>query len=232
METVGEYLKNTRERKGFSIDKVSEKTKIHPRYINAIEENNFSEFSAETYIKGFLISYAKVLEIEPKEIIDLYLQTIGKKSEDITIEKSDTEQISVSTRNFHFKKIGIILGILILLIISYNLFFAKSNTDSTPVTQPVEQPETEDSLKIQTETKPAEKTLKVIANEEAWIKVQTDTLTPQEVTLQADQTKTWTAQEEFVVSVGNAGGVKIMFNNEVYDSLGTRGEVIKNIKFK
>jgi len=47
----------------------------------AIEESRFEELPPETYLKSFLRSYAKILQIDPQKVIDGYLKTISLANE-------------------------------------------------------------------------------------------------------------------------------------------------------
>ncbi|GIX41607.1 MAG: transcriptional regulator [Leptospiraceae bacterium] len=69
---LGEKLKNTRESKGYSIREVSEHTHITPKYIEALEQEDYAIFPSETYIVGFLRTYAEFLGLNPEEIIREY----------------------------------------------------------------------------------------------------------------------------------------------------------------
>lgn len=78
MITVGEILKKAREKKKMNISEVQSATRIVSRYIEALENNNFSELPGDIYVKGFLKNISEVLELNPKEVIELYrLQKTG-----------------------------------------------------------------------------------------------------------------------------------------------------------
>jgi len=72
MESLGEKLRTAREEKGLSISQVSRDTNITIRYIEALENENFSIFPGEPYIVGFLKNYSAYLEIDVQKIISLY----------------------------------------------------------------------------------------------------------------------------------------------------------------
>lgn len=67
-DTIGEIFKRTREQKNLTIDKVNEDTKISVAVIRALEEDDMEAFASETYLKGFLKSYAKYLGLDPDRI--------------------------------------------------------------------------------------------------------------------------------------------------------------------
>jgi hypothetical protein len=73
----GDDLKKLRKSVGVNIAEIQYITKISASVLKAIEENRFKELPPDTYLKGFLSSYAKVLQIDPQKVIDGYLKTIA-----------------------------------------------------------------------------------------------------------------------------------------------------------
>ena len=81
----GDDLKNLRKAVGVKIPEIQYITKISASVLKAIEENRFEELPPDTYLRSFLRSYAKILQINPQKIIDGYLKTISlaKKTNDL-----------------------------------------------------------------------------------------------------------------------------------------------------
>ena len=73
----GDDLKKLREAVDVKLKEIQYITKISASVLMAIEENLFEELPPETYLKSFLRSYAKILQIDPKKVIDGYLKTIS-----------------------------------------------------------------------------------------------------------------------------------------------------------
>jgi len=67
---IGEALSSTRERRGLSIDQVAQDTRISPRFLEALEAEQFQELPAPVYVRGFLRSYATYLGLEAQELLD------------------------------------------------------------------------------------------------------------------------------------------------------------------
>ena len=72
MGDLGQLLREAREQKGVSLEEVEEATHIRQKFLQALEEENFGALPAETYVKGFLRTYAMHLELNPEELIALY----------------------------------------------------------------------------------------------------------------------------------------------------------------
>ncbi len=72
--TLGEYLRETRITQGRDLVAVAGETKISPRSLQAIEENNFAALPADVFARGFYALYAKSLLLDPEEILKMYAQ--------------------------------------------------------------------------------------------------------------------------------------------------------------
>jgi hypothetical protein len=59
-----------------------------------------------------------------------------------------------------------------------------------------------------------------------WLRIQSDDLPDVEALLQPMETATWTARNQFKITVGNAGGVEISLNGKPLGTLGTSGQVV------
>jgi cytoskeleton protein RodZ len=78
MATVGEQLRTAREAQKLAIHQVADYTKIRGDHIRALEEGNYSMFSAPVYIRGFVRTYATLLKLDsPKIIAQLNLELAG-----------------------------------------------------------------------------------------------------------------------------------------------------------
>lgn len=79
---LGDYLKQKRLDKNFSLEKLSQKTKISVNILKSLEANDYDHLPSAAYIKGFVSSYAKVLGMSLPETISkmeyTYLSVLGK----------------------------------------------------------------------------------------------------------------------------------------------------------
>ncbi len=103
MEPLGLYLKQVREGKKLTIDKVIEDTFIMKKFILAIEDDDFSSFPGEAYLKGFLRNYGEYLGLDPADLISRYERI--KMSE----TPSPTELLIPKPKAFFSKMLLIIL---------------------------------------------------------------------------------------------------------------------------
>lgn len=77
----GDDLKKLRKAVDVKIQEIQHITKIRTSVLKAIEENRFEELPPDTYLRSFLRSYAKILQINPQKVIDGYSKTISLDKE-------------------------------------------------------------------------------------------------------------------------------------------------------
>ncbi len=73
MGEFGDKFRKEREKKKFSLDDVSNVTKIGTRMLQAIEEENFDRLPGGVFNKGFIRAYAKHLGMKDEEAVAAYL---------------------------------------------------------------------------------------------------------------------------------------------------------------
>ena len=116
-EEVGKYLKEAREGKGITLDEVAEETRIQKRYLEELENDNFSELPGEAYVKGFLKNYAAYVGISEKEIIRRYNSL---KHEEIpipvTVLEEEKKKEHVLGERRKVKKINVFLLFFVLAV--------------------------------------------------------------------------------------------------------------------
>jgi cytoskeleton protein RodZ len=69
MQTIGEKLEEARKRKGISIREAAETTKIRGDYLQKFEANTFEIDLPPLYLKGFVRSYARFLDLDADRIV-------------------------------------------------------------------------------------------------------------------------------------------------------------------
>ena len=108
--SVGESLSLARKKKRLRYKKLSSELNIDASYLIALEEENYSLIpGGDAYVKGFLRSYAKKLDLDPEKIIkDFNLSIKGSsKPKRWSLLKSERQQ-----ERFLGKKISIIFVVL------------------------------------------------------------------------------------------------------------------------
>src|SRR5438876_7620819 len=93
-ETLGQYLCHMRTQKGVSLEEISKATRIDPRYLQAVEQNDFSQLPrAEIFAKAYVKAYARCLSLEEAEVMRRFAESAG------TFHAQSAEAIGDVARN-------------------------------------------------------------------------------------------------------------------------------------
>jgi cytoskeleton protein RodZ len=130
MESVGELLAKERKAKGLSIEEISEATKIQPKFIHALEQENFKYFSAPVYLKGFLRTYAQHLGLEVEEILSSY-----KESDESTKPTLGGSVLRKECTKRLPRHKYLLSGLIIIFIVSALLFYLRQKEKYQPSTR-------------------------------------------------------------------------------------------------
>lgn len=78
-ESIGSYLKQRRENLGLTLRDVANKTRIRTTYLEHIENENLEDLPAPVYLRGFVLEFARVLDLpDPESITADYLKLMGE----------------------------------------------------------------------------------------------------------------------------------------------------------
>ena len=72
MTSVGQYLQKRRVEKGMSVEEVSRSTRVPVASVERIEADRFGELPGEVFVRGFLRSYARAVDVQPDDVLARY----------------------------------------------------------------------------------------------------------------------------------------------------------------
>ncbi|MRG29060.1 MULTISPECIES: helix-turn-helix domain-containing protein [Laceyella] len=82
MAGIGAYLRQARERQGYTLEQMNSSTNIHTEYLNALENDRFDQLPSPFYAKAFLRTYAKCLGLDARPLLDYFEKTVLGKTEE------------------------------------------------------------------------------------------------------------------------------------------------------
>ncbi len=116
MSGLGERLKKEREMRGVSLEEIAKATRIHSKFLAALEENDFDALPAPVFVTGFLRSYASHLGVDADSLVAEY-EKIKKPAKDyqpLAPKESGMPLISKDEINRNFPLVAAVGGILIV----------------------------------------------------------------------------------------------------------------------
>lgn len=75
---VGARLRVAREMRQLTVDEVAQTLKLGPRQVEALENGNWQGLPGQTFIRGFVRNYARMLQIDPAPLMDHLDATLEK----------------------------------------------------------------------------------------------------------------------------------------------------------
>jgi len=119
---MGQYLQKLRTEKGLTVKDVSHATRISEININAIENQDFAALPADTFTRGFLAIYARLLGLDPKDVVNPFMQERetkkagGKKPKTKQPRKILSPKTLAEPSHFSSMTAAIILFIIIVFL--------------------------------------------------------------------------------------------------------------------
>lgn len=67
---VGQALKSGREAAGLTVAEIGEKLKLSARQIEALENDDFAALPGNTFVRGFVRNYARLVSLDPQPLLE------------------------------------------------------------------------------------------------------------------------------------------------------------------
>lgn len=217
---VGSILKKKREELGQDLLEISRTLKISYTYLKAIEDETFEKLPEEVYVKGYIREYAEILNIDPEVVIKAYNQQVSPPQAE---NKEALEKDALKRKRSKIKLLLTPLLLLLLVItVTFILFPSSPRKKEISISPPPIETEKENILK----TEDIPHILKVFAIDTTWLLIAVDNTTPKDMILKPGESIKLQAKTGFSLKIGNAGGVKLIFDGKEIGKLGEKGQVI------
>jgi cytoskeletal protein RodZ len=93
MKSLGQILREQRVKKNISFEQAEDATKIRKSYLQSLEDGNYEELPASTYIKGFLKIYADYLGLNEKDVFAFFRREFDESKDGKIIPKSSLSPV-------------------------------------------------------------------------------------------------------------------------------------------
>lgn len=67
---IGETLREAREERGLTLEDAAAETRIRRTHLEALEREDFDQLGGDVYVRGFIRSYARALEVDPQPLLE------------------------------------------------------------------------------------------------------------------------------------------------------------------
>ncbi len=121
MIKVGQRFKETRLRKGLTIDDVAKATKIKAAFLHAIEKGDYAKLPSSAYAQGFVKNYCIFLGLPQQELLAIFRREFDERKIYEVLPEGFTKNEEFSTKRFSFRTIA--LGVFFFLFLFGYIFF-------------------------------------------------------------------------------------------------------------
>jgi cytoskeleton protein RodZ len=119
MFEIGNSLREARLRQGLDFPEIEQATKIRPKYLRALEDEQFDILPGQTYVKGFLRTYAEYLGLDGQLYVDEYNSRYIHVDEETPLRTRSTSSLGRAGPRFESSVVLVALagiGVLTLLV--------------------------------------------------------------------------------------------------------------------
>ncbi len=122
-KTIGKILHEERLRQGYSLEEFSQLSQIKPKFLRALEHDEFSQLPAATFVKGFIKAYARILDFDHQPLLALLRRDYQQSAEGKLVAREFSQPVMKRTR-LSQPITFVVLGAasLFIVLLSYVLF--------------------------------------------------------------------------------------------------------------
>ena len=132
-KSLGEFLRQERQKHGVTLEQIASATKINVKTLHSLESDQYQDLPAKPFIRGFVISYARFIGLDPKRVLSEFSSYIDERQKErpnregghsgYAFDKREGEQ----TRTLLWIVMGgfIVLGSIIILFLKPSLHHHK-----------------------------------------------------------------------------------------------------------
>ncbi len=123
--SLGPYLRSEREQQGIDLKDIASSTKIQPKFIEALEDDNYDQLPKGPFVIGFIRSYAQCLSLDPDEVVAFFQAKHGAPMQHQPVqEPSSKPRLSPIPPALLQRRSALIAGLVaigcVLLVVLWN----------------------------------------------------------------------------------------------------------------
>ena len=236
MATFGENLRKQRELRGVSLRDIAEGTKISVRFLQALEDDRVDVLPGGLFPRAFVRQYASFLGLDPDKLATDFVLAHGEPQPERRAPVKEPRRLSVSPGALFLAVVAVAAVALTFRRPSAEDRRARTSPTpaaigAVPAVLPSDRVYPPPAAEPVAAATPASDSLvlTLTAQQSCWVEVRADGETVLNRVLAEGESQTLEARGELVLSVGNAGGLRVRVNDRPALPLGRRGEVRKNI---
>ncbi len=243
MASIGQELKRERELRGISLKEIADATKINVRFLRSLEEDRLEMLPEQFFRRGIIRTYAKYLGLDEQSALNTYLEGLQTRETQETSNGAKKSKVRESPESFpKEKKISLLFAFMVLVILALIIimYFVFRNDESPPpdtskmestIQNIEEKPITTPSItQEEPEIELEELNIEITVQQETWLEIFADQEMVDSGIKAPGERLQFKALQEFLIHIGNAGGITYTINSEEGIKFGELGEVKRDIQ--
>ena len=244
MSSYGLYLQSLRVEKGISIEQVAAETRIRAEILRSIEAEDHQNLPDDVFVKGFLQAFAKVIGADPDEVLRRF--DVRRKAQAPVQVPSGIAPPPPRQGHFWLTLLwvaALMAGLMGGTLLVYQMLYHPEGAE-TPLRWPTKpkllrptshRPRRPCSPKRPPTTSRKPKPpkphrpryhLEIVCDEDTWLKIIVDDAPAEEYFLKPGDTLQLTANSNYNLLIGNAGGVSVQLDGKPVSVPGKSGQVV------
>jgi cytoskeleton protein RodZ len=250
MGKLGDTLRERRQALGLNLEQVQEGTRIRQKLLEALEMGYYDRLPNPGYVRGYISSYARFLELDPVPLLNMYKAETGiGRQHELNLIPQASEAVA-PTGQQHAVPLRAALGVTAVIgVISLGLWGALrissgpapslpeplpvTDTTTTPSSEPTNTAKPQKTSKSKKAEEPAAiaepftLTVRVATDGASWVRVTIDGKGAYEGTLTGGQSKEFEVARDARVRIGKPEAVTLLRDGQPVeiDRAGDVGDV-------
>lgn len=235
---IGNIFKEARERLNLTLEQVYEKSRIHLRVIQDIENGSFERL-APLYVRSFMRKYAEVLGLDPDDILkkldSAYHKFVPQAFSPVATEKKqqrEKKQPDLTQKQVQNLVVGGLAVVLLILVFVFIGMLRSWKPSARRIPRPAsaaQQRASAGKKESAREQKSAGSvTLTLKAKGKVWVQVKAGDKNLYAGVMNKGETETWKGEGALIVWTGKAENLEFTVNNRKMGAIAAG--VVKNIK--
>ncbi len=231
-QTLGETLASARRSLGRTLADAENATRVRGKMLDALERGDYDTLPASAYVRGYIISYAKYLELDPAPLLQMFADETGHLT---TRETMRLPEQVVATREQNFIVPGrvallIVAAIVVIALVVWGIgrlvggpdeptplptvptetsALEPSAESTTPAVMTTDTPAPGDTTTSAAAGQPFVLAVEISSDGASWLRVTVDGLKAYEGILTAGESKEWDVTDEATVRIGQPSAVTV-----------------------
>jgi cytoskeleton protein RodZ len=236
---VGQQLRLAREARGLSVLDVAQTLKLGSRQLEALESGDWGTLPGNTFVRGFVRNYARIVQIDPTPLMTLLDGVLVKPASNLAVNEQSLSQMPQTGRAVSGRdRMVMFAGFCLLVLAALAYFLLASNLSAwrdglQELLDSVARKDEPVAVAVQpasasgADAKPGQ--IRFTVDKESWVEIRDRDNKPvfsQRVA--PGVTQDLNGQGPFSLVVGYAPGVKVYWHGQLVDlAPHTRGDVAR-----